>query len=146
MHTLYYYLRPFGCSALLASYRHGPHCLRLIDVPSFRVRSDTPELYLIEPNGEYLRYFAATCGKHAGPAKGELEKLPLKTITCRQAVSEIVPCYPLPESILCRHLWRDILLVLVLLLLLLLLLLLSNISFTQHFITCLSFKYKILII
>jgi len=71
MHTLYYYLRPFGCSALLASY------------------SDTPELYLIEPNGEYLRYFAATCGKHAGPAKGELEKLPLKTITCRQAVSEI---------------------------------------------------------
>lgn len=71
MHTLYWYLRPFGCSTMLSSY------------------SDKPELYLIEPTGEFYRYFAATAGKHARPAKSELEKLPLQTITCREAVNEI---------------------------------------------------------
>jgi 20S proteasome subunit alpha 7 len=71
MHTLYWYLRPFGCMTLLASY------------------SDAPQLYLIEPNGEFNRYFAASAGKHATAAKSELEKLPLQTITCREAVTEI---------------------------------------------------------
>jgi 20S proteasome subunit alpha 7 len=70
-HTLYWYLRPYGCSALLASY------------------SNAPELYMIEPNGEFYRYFAIASGKHATAAKSELEKLPLRTITCREAVTEI---------------------------------------------------------
>lgn len=71
MHTLYWYLRPFGCSAFLASY------------------SNAPELYHIEPNGEFYRYHAAAMGKHAAAAKSELEKLDLATITCREAVTAI---------------------------------------------------------
>jgi 20S proteasome subunit alpha 7 len=70
MHTLYWYLRPFGCAALLSSY------------------SDAPELYHIEPNGDYYRYNAAASGKHATAAKAELEKLNFATITCKEAVVE----------------------------------------------------------
>jgi 20S proteasome subunit alpha 7 len=69
-HTLYWYLRPFGCDAILSSY------------------SDKPELYHIEPNGEFYRYNAAASGKHARAAKSELEKLNFATITCREAVVE----------------------------------------------------------
>jgi len=71
MHTLYWYLRPFGCAVMLASF------------------DQAPELHLIEPSGDFARYFATAEGKHKQAAKSELEKLPLETITCEQAVTEI---------------------------------------------------------
>jgi len=70
-HTLYWYLRPYGCAAMIASY------------------DENPELHLIAPSGDFLRYVAAADGKHKQAAKSELEKLPLETITSAEAVTEI---------------------------------------------------------
>eukprot|EP00456_Euglypha_rotunda_P013756 TRINITY_DN14194_c0_g1_i1.p1 TRINITY_DN14194_c0_g1~~TRINITY_DN14194_c0_g1_i1.p1 ORF type:complete len:293 (-),score=40.15 TRINITY_DN14194_c0_g1_i1:110-988(-) len=72
-HTLYWYLRPFGCSVLVGSYspREGP------------------ELSMIEPSGTSFRYFACAIGKYRQGAKTELEKIKFDTITCRDAVKQI---------------------------------------------------------
>jgi len=72
-HTLYWYLRPFGCSVLLASY----------------TERSGPELYCLEPSGICYRYSAAAIGKYKQGAKTELEKINFQTITCREAVKEI---------------------------------------------------------
>lgn len=72
-HTLYWYLRPFGCAALVAAYDEERKA----------------QLYLIEPSGISYRYFANAIGKHRQGCKTELEKLPFATLTCRQAVNEI---------------------------------------------------------
>jgi len=72
VYTLYWYLRPFGCSLLLGSYD-----------------ATGPELYMMEPSGVYYRYHATAIGKHMRPAKTELEKLDFQAITCRDAVNEI---------------------------------------------------------
>jgi len=72
-HTLYWYLRPFGCSALVSAYDDDKG----------------PQLYMIEPSGVSYRYFAQAIGKHRQGCKTELEKLTLSTITCREAVKEI---------------------------------------------------------
>jgi len=72
-HTLYWYLRPFGCAALVAAYDEERKA----------------QLYLIEPSGIAYRYFANAIGKHRQGCKTELEKLPFATLTCRQAVNEI---------------------------------------------------------
>jgi 20S proteasome subunit alpha 7 len=73
MHTLYWTARPFGCSVLTATYDED----------------NGPQLYMADPSGVCHRYFAAALGKHRQSAKSELEKLPLKTITCREAVVEV---------------------------------------------------------
>jgi len=72
VYTLYWYLRPFGCSVLLGTYDR-----------------DGPELYMVEPSGVSYRYFATAVGKHMRSAKTELEKLDFQKITCREAVNEI---------------------------------------------------------
>jgi len=83
-HTLYWYLRPFGCAALIAAYDEEKH----------------GELYMIEPSGISYRYFACAIGKNRQGCKTELEKLPFSTITCRQAVSEIARiCYNLHDEV-----------------------------------------------
>jgi len=74
-YTLYWYLRPFGCSVLISSY-------------------DTefgggPQLYCIEPSGVSYRYFACAIGKGKQAASSDLEKLKFDTITCREAVKII---------------------------------------------------------
>jgi len=71
-YTLYWYLRPFGASVLLASYD-----------------DDGPQLHMIEPSGIAYRYFAAAIGKHRMAAKTELEKIKFDQITCDQAVFEV---------------------------------------------------------
>jgi len=71
-YTLYWYLRPFGASVLLAHYD-----------------KDGPALHMIDPAGQSSKYFATAIGKHMRSCKTELEKLDFKTITCRQAVKEI---------------------------------------------------------
>jgi len=71
-YTLYWYLRPFGASVLVASYD-----------------DDGPQLHMIEPSGIAYRYFAAAIGKHRMAAKTELEKIKFDQITCDEAVFEI---------------------------------------------------------
>jgi len=76
MYTIYWYLRPFGVSVLLAQYDPRPS-------------TTGPQLYMIEPSGLCYRYFACAIGKHRMGAKTELEKLKFDTVTCREAVNEI---------------------------------------------------------
>eukprot|EP00823_Brevimastigomonas_motovehiculus_P009668 TRINITY_DN9397_c0_g1_i1.p1 TRINITY_DN9397_c0_g1~~TRINITY_DN9397_c0_g1_i1.p1 ORF type:complete len:286 (-),score=57.14 TRINITY_DN9397_c0_g1_i1:366-1223(-) len=71
-YTIYWWLRPFGCSVLLASYDN-----------------EGPQLHMIEPSGISYRYFGCAIGKHREAAKTELEKLKFDQITCRQAIVEI---------------------------------------------------------
>lgn len=71
-------LRPFGASALMASYDED---------------TKKPELYMVEPSGLALRYFGCSVGKGAQAAKTELEKVIVKFgedgINCRQAIKEL---------------------------------------------------------
>jgi len=71
--TLYWWLRPYGCSVLLAHY------------DSF----GKPGLWLIEPSGTVHKYFGSAVGKHKQAAKTELEKINFAEITCREAVKKI---------------------------------------------------------
>jgi len=64
MYTLYWYLRPFGASVLIASYD-----------------SDGPQLHMIEPAGVCYRYWACAIGKNKMGAKTELEKIKFDQIT-----------------------------------------------------------------
>jgi len=73
-HTLYWYLRPFGCATLIAHYDYS-HA--------------GPELYMIRPDGVCHRYQGVAVGKNKQGANAELEKLDFKKITCREAVKEI---------------------------------------------------------
>lgn len=73
-HTLYWYLRPFGCAVLLGAY----------DEPEL----GGPSLWTIEPSGECRKYFAAAIGKSKQGAASELEKIDFAKITCREAVDE----------------------------------------------------------
>lgn len=72
MHTLYWYLRPFGTSVIIGAYD-----------------DDGPALYMCEPSGVSYKYFACAIGKHKQGAKTELEKIDFTTVTCREAVNEI---------------------------------------------------------
>lgn len=72
-HTLYWYLRPFGCAAMIAS--HDAH--------------KGYQLHTVEPNGVSYRYFANAIGKNRQAAKTELEKINFETITCREAAQTI---------------------------------------------------------
>lgn len=72
MFNLYWSLRPYGTSVMLATYdsRNGP------------------QLYLVEPSGIAHRYFGTAVGKGRQAARNEIEKLKLSEMTCRQAVAE----------------------------------------------------------
>ena len=74
-HTLYWYLRPFGCAVLLAVFDED--------------ESGGASLYALEPSGSVSKYFACAIGKMKQGASSELEKLNFATITCREAVDEI---------------------------------------------------------
>lgn len=74
--TLHGSLRPFGTTAILASYD---------------AETATPSLHMIEPSGTSYQYFACAAGKGRQPAKTEMEKLsPAKgDLTVRQGVKEL---------------------------------------------------------
>ena len=74
-HTLYWYLRPFGCAILLGVFDED--------------ESGGPSLYALEPSGSTMKYFACAIGKMKQGASSELEKLNFGTLTCREAVDEI---------------------------------------------------------
>lgn len=69
-YTLYWYVRPFGCAILLASYDDA----------------SGPELRQVDPSGVCHTYFASAIGKNMRGAKSELEKIDFSTVTCREAV------------------------------------------------------------
>jgi len=70
-YTLYWVVRPFGCSVLIGSYS-----------------SEGPQLHALDPSGISYRYFATAIGKGKNGAKSQLEKLDLSTLTAREAVME----------------------------------------------------------
>ena len=74
-HTLYWYLRPFGCALLLGVYDEE------VD--------GGPALYALEPSGVAQKYYAVAIGKIKQGASSELEKLDFTAVTCEQAVREI---------------------------------------------------------
>lgn len=63
--NLYWSLRPFGASLLLAAYD-----------------SNGPQLYLIDPSGTAHRYYGTAVGKARQSAKNEIEKLKLGAAFC----------------------------------------------------------------
>lgn len=81
MHTLYWYLRPFGCSALIAGYGGDKDD----DVKA----AEGPVLYCIDPSGLSYKYYAYAVGKNNKGAATELEKINFENITCREAVDLI---------------------------------------------------------
>mmetsp|Transcript_8141 Transcript_8141/g.8296 ORF Transcript_8141/g.8296 Transcript_8141/m.8296 type:complete len:268 (+) Transcript_8141:133-936(+) len=76
--TIHGSLRPFGSTAIVASYDED---------------MKTPELYMVEPSGQAYRYYGCTAGKGAQAAKTEIEKVFNKAgaegITCKDAVKEL---------------------------------------------------------
>jgi len=72
LYTLYAHLRPFGCSVILGTYSNNE-----------------PQLYMIEPSGVSFAYYGAAIGKAKQAARGELEKLKLSEMTCKEAVVEV---------------------------------------------------------
>ena len=70
--------RPFGCAALSAGYDAD---------------MQVPELYMVEPSGQCLKYYACAAGKGAQAARTELEKVlnsrQERGITCLEAVDEL---------------------------------------------------------
>ncbi|EDV20266.1 expressed hypothetical protein [Trichoplax adhaerens] len=72
-YTLYSSVRPFGVSAVLASYSEAYG----------------PELYMIEPSGLYWGYRACAAGKAKQAVKTELEKIKANDMTCEEIVKEI---------------------------------------------------------
>jgi 20S proteasome subunit alpha 7 len=75
LYTLYWSVRPFGASVLLA------------------VADGTPgggaALYMLDPAGEVHRYHGAAIGKGRTQAKTEIERLKLGELTCAEAVTEV---------------------------------------------------------
>lgn len=60
-------LRPFGCALLFGSL-------------------EGPELYALEPNGQYYGYYACCFGKSCSLARAELQRTEWNKITVREAV------------------------------------------------------------
>ncbi|KAI9223833.1 nucleophile aminohydrolase [Blastocladiella britannica] len=70
-YTLYSSVRPFGASVIMGT-----------------VDDEGPQLYMIDPAGQYNGYRGVAIGKGKQVAKTEIEKLNFQTLTCRQAVRE----------------------------------------------------------
>mmetsp|Transcript_5709 Transcript_5709/g.10052 ORF Transcript_5709/g.10052 Transcript_5709/m.10052 type:complete len:257 (-) Transcript_5709:1012-1782(-) len=73
MYSLYWFVRPFGCSIMLSVYGE----------------KENPQLYVIEPSGVVYRYNACALGKGRQAGRTELEKLEFDKLTCREAVKEL---------------------------------------------------------
>jgi 20S proteasome subunit alpha 7 len=74
LYTVYWYLRPFGATVLLAGY----------DAQTAR-----HELYCVEPTGVATRYFGAAAGKGARAAKTEIEKYKFEDKTAAEALGYV---------------------------------------------------------
>eukprot|EP00906_Rhabdomonas_costata_P036347 RCo051014 len=88
-YTLYWSVRPFGCSVLLASYT-----------------DDGPQLYMIDPSGSSWGYYGCALGKGKQIAKTELEKLSLGKLTCREAIKALAKIIYLGHDSTKDKLWE----------------------------------------
>ncbi|KAJ2807556.1 putative proteasome subunit alpha type-7 [Coemansia helicoidea] len=70
-YTLYSSVRPFGVSTILGC-----------------VDKDGPQLYMVEPSGQFVGYRGCAAGKGKQAAKTEIEKLKLEELTVRDAAKE----------------------------------------------------------
>ena len=80
LYTLYWSVRPFGASLLLA----------VADVPA--AGADQPSsasLFMLDPGGEAHKYFGTAVGKGRQQARTDIERLALGSLTCRQALVEV---------------------------------------------------------
>jgi len=73
MHTLYWYLRPYGAQVMIANYDDA----------------SGPQLHMIEPAGTVYKYYACSMGKGRTSAKTELEKINFEKVKCREAVDRV---------------------------------------------------------
>eukprot|EP00292_Cryptomonas_paramecium_P022594 CAMPEP_0113684066 /NCGR_PEP_ID=MMETSP0038_2-20120614/13744_1 /TAXON_ID=2898 /ORGANISM="Cryptomonas paramecium" /LENGTH=192 /DNA_ID=CAMNT_0000603669 /DNA_START=199 /DNA_END=777 /DNA_ORIENTATION=- /assembly_acc=CAM_ASM_000170 len=71
-YTMYWSVRPFGSSVLVAA-----------------KDKDGTSLWVIEPSGLTYNYLGAAIGKGKQASKVELEKLKLSEMTCREAVNAV---------------------------------------------------------
>ncbi|EKX72951.1 proteasome subunit alpha type, putative [Theileria equi strain WA] len=74
-YTLYWHVRPFGVSLLLAG----------------KDITGEYEMFCIEPSGACYKYGGMAIGKGKHVAKTELEKLDLKELTCKESLADL--CY-----------------------------------------------------
>jgi len=72
-YTLYVYLRPYGCSVLLAIYDE----------------LSGPCLYAVEPSGVAYKYYGCALGRNKQGASAELEKLKFSELTCKEAIKHV---------------------------------------------------------
>ncbi|SBT76801.1 proteasome subunit alpha type-3, putative [Plasmodium ovale] len=72
-YTLYWHLRPFASSIIIASYD----------------KTEKGEIYCIEPNGACYKYAGVVIGKNKEILKTELEKKNYKTIDTKEALIDI---------------------------------------------------------
>ena len=76
--TIHGSLRPFGTAGLVACFDED---------------LKTPELYMVEPSGQCLKYYACAAGKGAQSARTELEKILNSRgeggISCKDAIDEV---------------------------------------------------------
>jgi 20S proteasome subunit alpha 7 len=70
-HTLYSSVRPYGAAVALSV-----------------VDASGPQLYMIEPSGNFYGYAACAMGKGKQVAKTELEKLKFDELSVRDAIKE----------------------------------------------------------
>ncbi|CAJ1009611.1 putative Proteasome subunit A N-terminal signature/Proteasome subunit [Leishmania naiffi] len=71
-YTTHFAYRPFGCSAIIASYA-----------------DDGPQLFVSDPSGTVAGYYGIALGKAKTVAKSELEKLNFASLTCEEAVGKL---------------------------------------------------------
>ncbi|KAG5499171.1 hypothetical protein JIQ42_03983 [Leishmania sp. Namibia] len=72
VYTTHFAYRPFGCSAIIASYA-----------------DDGPQLFVSDPSGTVAGYYGIALGKGKTVAKSELEKLDFANLTCDEAVGKL---------------------------------------------------------
>ncbi|XP_043245935.1 proteasome subunit alpha type-3-like isoform X2 [Amphibalanus amphitrite] len=70
-YTLYSFVRPFGCSVMMAAYGE-----------------DGPELFMADPSGVHFGYYGCSIGKARQSAKTEIEKLKTSELTCAELIKE----------------------------------------------------------
>uniref|UniRef100_A0A7S1XC26 Proteasome subunit alpha type n=1 Tax=Compsopogon caeruleus TaxID=31354 RepID=A0A7S1XC26_9RHOD len=73
MYTMRVWIRPFGCSVLIASYEE----------------TEGPRLYMIEPSGMCYRYYGCAVGKGKTASKTQLEKFDFAQLSARDAIKEL---------------------------------------------------------
>ena len=80
LYTLYWSVRPFGASLLLA----------VADAPAAgAAQPSSASLFMLDPGGEAHKYFGTAVGKGRQQARTEIERLALGSLTCRQALVEV---------------------------------------------------------